>query len=208
MSISTEQDTPPIDRLPPAVPSDPVWRFSVGQYHDMIRAGILGEDDPVELLDGWLVPKMMKKPPHCVATDLVRYALEEILPVGLYLRLQDAITLATSEPEPDVVVVRGEPRAYTDHHPGPEDVALVVEVADVSLKRDRTFKKRLYAQAGIPAYWIVNLVERCVEVCTDPSGAADQPDYRQRRAFGESEEVPLVVHGREVGRVAVSALLP
>ncbi len=208
MSVSVQPHVPSIDRAPPAVPSDPIWRFSVREYHDMIRAGILGEDDPVELLDGWLVPKMMKNPPHSAATDLVRYALEGIVPKGWYVRSQDAITLATSEPEPDAVVVRGDRRTYVDRHPGPEDVALVVEVADASLKRDRTSKKRLYAQAGIPSYWIVNLVEGRIEVYTDPSGPTGEPDYRQHRTYGKSEEVPLVVDRRELGRIAASAMLP
>ena len=208
MSVSAQHDAPATDRVPPAVPSDPIWRFSVREYHEMIRTGILTEDDPVELLDGWLVPKMTKNPPHSAATRLVRHALERIVPPGWYVDSQDAITLATSEPEPDVVVARGDDRTYLDRHPGPEDVALVVEVADASLHRDRTSKKRLYAQAGIPVYWIVDLVERRVEVYTDPSGPTDEPDYRQHCTFGNSEEVPLVVAGREVGRIAASAVLP
>jgi Uma2 family endonuclease len=208
MSVSAEHDAPAIDRAPPAVPSDPIWRFSVREYHDMIRAGILGEDDPVELLDGWLVTKMTKNPPHSVATGLVRHALEGIVPKGWYVRSQDAITLATSEPEPDAVVARGDLRAFVDRHPGPEDVALVVDVADASLHRDWTSKKRLYAQAGIPVYWIVDLVERRIEVYTDPSGATDEPDYREHRTFGKSEEVPLVIDRREVGRIAASVMLP
>ena len=122
--------------------------------------------------------------PAFLSTHLARRALEQILPEGWYVHSQDAITLATSEPEPDVAMVRGDRRAYVDHHPGPKDVALVVEVADASLQRDRGFKRRLYAQAGIPAYWIVNLVDRVLEVYTEPSGPTDQPDYRQQRTFG------------------------
>jgi len=208
MSVSAQPDGPAVDRAPPAVPSDPIWRFSVREYHDMIRAGILAEDAPVELLDGWLVPKMTKSPPHSAATRRVRKALDRIVPDGWSVDAQEPITLSESEPEPDVVVVRSDDREYADGHPGPKDVALVVEVADASLQRDRTSKKRLYAQAGIPGYWIVNLVERCVEVFTDPSGPADQPDYHQHRSFSKSEEVPLVVDGREVGRIAASAMLP
>jgi Uma2 family endonuclease len=208
MSVSAEHDAPAVDRAPAAVPSDPIWRFSVDQYHEMIRAGILGEDEPVELLDGWLVPKMTKNPPHAVATRLARKALERIIPENWYVDSQEAITLATSEPEPDAAVVRGDPRAYVDHHPGPKDVALVVEVADAGLERDRTLKKRLYAEAGIAVYWIVNLIDRVLEAYTDPCGPTDQPDYHQHRTFSPSEEVPLVVEGREVGRIAVSAVLP
>ncbi len=105
-------------------------------------------------------------------------------------------------------MAHGDDRTYADHHPGPGDVALVVEVSDFSLDRDWTLKKRLYAQAGIPVYWIVNLVDRRLEVFTDPSAATDPPDYRQHRVFAASEEVPLVVEGREVGRIAVAAVLP
>jgi Uma2 family endonuclease len=208
MTEFIEDDAPAVERLAPAIPSEPIWRLTVREYHEMIRAGILAEGDPVELLDGWLVAKTRKTPPHSVSTHLASRALEDILPEGWDVHAQGAITLATSEPEPDVVIVRGEPRAYVDRHPGPKDVALVVEVADASLQRDRGFKRRLYAQAAIPVYWIVNLVERVLEVYTDPSGPTDQPDYRQQRTFGAAEQVPLVVEGREVGRVTVSALLP
>ncbi len=134
----------------------------------MIRAGILTDDDPVELLDGWLVSKMPKNPPHCVVTRLIRQALERLVPAAWYVDTQEPLTTADSEPEPDVVVVRGETRQYLDRHPGPEDVGLVVEVADTTLQRDRTSKKRLYARAGIPVYWIVNLPESRCEVYSEP----------------------------------------
>ena len=162
----------------------------------------------MELLDGWLVPKMTKKPPHSIATGRAYRVLDRNVPTGWHVRSQDAITLATSEPEPDAAVVRGADGDYLDHHPGPGDVALIVEVSDISLKRDWTLKKRLYAQAGIPVYWIVNLVDRRLEVFTDPSAATDPPDYRQHRAFGEAEEASLVIEGREAARVAVATILP
>jgi len=84
----------------------------------------------------------------------------------------------------------------------------VVEVADASLNRDRTIKKRLYAAAGIAVYWIVNLVDSQVEVYTDPTGPGQQPDYRQRRDFDRAATVPVVIEGKEVGRLAVRDLLP
>lgn len=193
---------------PFAVPTEAIWRLSVDQYHEMVRAGILTDDDPVELLDGWLVPKMPKNRPHSVATRLVRTALERIVPHGWYVDSQEPITLSASEPEPDGIVVRGDPRQYGESQPGPADVALVVEVADATLHRDRTLKKALYAQAGIPAYWIVNLVDRIVEVYTEPSGDDRRPDYRLQRNYEAADQVPLALDGAEVGRVAVSALLP
>jgi Uma2 family endonuclease len=107
-----------------------------------------------------------------------------------------------------VVIVRGETRQYRDRHPGPQDVALVVEVADTTLQRDRTLKKRLYATARIPMYWIVNLLENQIEVYTDPSGSADQPDYRQRQVYGLSDTIPVPINGAEIGRLSTRDLLP
>lgn len=191
-----------------AVSTDVIWRFSVDQYHAMIRTGILTEDDPVELLEGWLVTKMPKNPPHSVVTQLTREALARILPSGWYVDAQEPITTADSEPEPDVVVVRGDRRQYLDRHPGPQDVALVVEVADSTLQRDRSLKKRLYAAAGIPVYWIINLLNGQIEVYTDPSGPGEQPDYRQQQNYGPADTVPVVIEDREVGLLAVRDLLP
>jgi len=191
-----------------AVPNDYIWRLSVEQYHEMIRAGILTDDDPVELLEGWLVVKMPKNPPHRLVTGLTRSALERLLPGGWYVDAQEPVTTETSEPEPDVVVVRGERRQYADHHPGPQDLALVVEVSDATLPRDRGLKKRVYARNSIPVYWIVNLVDGQVEVYTDPTGPAEQPDYRQRQDYQPADELPLTIEGKEVGRVLVRELLP
>ena len=191
-----------------AVPHDLIWRLSVQQYHAMIQAGILTEDDPVELLEGWLVLKMPKSPSHRMVTRLLGKALERLLPADWYVDTQEPITLIDSEPEPDVVVVRGDTRQYHDRHPGSQDVALVVEVADTTLRRDRTLKKRLYAQAGIPIYWIVNLPERWFEVYTQPSGPIESPDYGRRQDFGPADWVPVIIDNSEVGRIAVQQLLP
>jgi Uma2 family endonuclease len=190
------------------VPAEILWRLSVDQYHEMIRVGILTENDPVELVEGLLVRKMPKKPPHSIATQLTRDALEHHLPTGWFLNDQEPITTEYSEPEPDGSVVRGERRQYLDRHPGAQELALVVEVADTTLAYDRTTKKQLYARVGIPIYWIVNLVERQLEVYTDPSGPADLPDYGTRQNYGAEDELPIVIEGREVGRLAVRDLLP
>jgi Uma2 family endonuclease len=173
----------------------------------MIRLGILTEDDPVELLEGWIIHKMPKNPPHRAATKLTRNALEEILPSGWYVDAQEPITLEDSEPEPDVVIVRGNTRDYLDRHPGSQDLALVVEIADSTLERDRTSKKRMYARAGIPVYWIVHLCERKLEVYTEPIDLAQQPTYQQRQDYSLSDEVAVAIEGREVGRLIVRDLL-
>ena len=191
-----------------AVPTEPVWRFSVAQYHQMIRLGILTNDDPVELLEGWIIHKMPKNPPHRAATKLTRSALEEIVPQGWYVDAQEPITLDDSEPEPDVVVVRGNTRDYLDRHPGSQDLALIVEIADSRLERDRTFKKRLYARAGIPVYWIVNLPEQKLEVYIQPINLVQEPTYQQCQDYSLSDEVAVVIEGQEVCRLTVRELLP
>jgi Uma2 family endonuclease len=180
----------------------------VDQYHAMIRSGVLTDDVPVELLDGWLVKKMPKNPAHRSATISTRDAVASLLPSEWSAWTQEPVTLPSSEPEPDVVVVRGDQHRYPDRHPGPQEIALVVEVADVTLRRDRTLKKWLYADAGIAAYWIVNLAQGRVEVHTKPSGSGEHADYLEQRGYAPDEEIPLVIEGREVGRIRVRDLLP
>jgi Uma2 family endonuclease len=190
------------------IPPVPVYRLSVDRYHKMIQAGVFTEDDRLELLDGWLVPTMTKNPPHRAATRLLLTALERAIPAGWYADSQSPITLPTSEPEPDLVVVRGETRQYLDRHPGSMEVGLVVEISHSTLSEDRTFKKRLYARAGIPACWIVNLIARRVEVYTNPAGSAEQADYQSRQDYLPADSVPLVLEGRAIELISVAAILP
>ncbi|MEP0865532.1 Uma2 family endonuclease [Funiculus sociatus GB2-A5] len=206
MSTSIPSDTLNTQTIA-AVPTEPVWRLSVEQYHQMIRLGILSDDDPVELLDGWLVYKMPKNPPHRATTKLTRNALEAVIPEGWYVDTQEPITLTDSEPEPDVVVVRGNTRDYLDRHPGAADIALIIEVADSTLERDRTSKQRLYARAGIPIYWIINLPEKQIEVYTEPV-VAEESIYQRRQDYQLSDEVPVAIAGQIVSRLSVLDLLP
>ena len=194
--------------LSSAVPRDPIWRLSVAQYHKMIRAGVFTDDDPVELLEGWLVTKMPKNPPHTTVTQLIRDLIARLLSEGWFVNAQEPITTADSEPEPDIAIVRGDRRQYLKHHPGPKDLAVVIEVSDSTLQRDRSLKKRLDARANVPCYWIVNLPEKQVEVYTSPSGPGSQPDYQARQDFLASDNVPLVLDGTQIGLLAVRDLLP
>jgi Uma2 family endonuclease len=97
---------------------------------------------------------------------------------------------------------------YPVEHPGPEDVALVVEVAESSLRTDRGAKKRVYARGGISVYWIVNLKKRQIEVYSDPESGAKRPDYRQHRDYRAADAIPVVLDGVEVGSLPVRELLP
>ncbi len=191
-----------------AVPPEMIWRLSLDQFHQMVQKGILTENDPVELLDGWLVYKMPTNPQHATSTELTREAIERNLPEGWFVNVQQPITTAASEPEPDVTLVRGVRRDFLRRHPGPGDIALVVEVADATLDRDREFKRLLYAYSGIPIYWIVNLPDSRIEVFTRPTGPVTQPDYGYRREYHITDHVPLEVDGRQIASIPVQEMLP
>lgn len=190
------------------VPTDPIWQLSIGQYHQMIKLGILTDDDPIELLEGWLVTKMPKNPPHRLTTQLTREALTALLPTGYYVDAQEPMTTDESEPEPDVMIVRGQRRDYHNRHPGPQDIAVVIEVSDTTLQRDRTLKKRIYARSGILVYWIINLPERQIECYTHPSGPTERPDYQRHQDYQAPDYIPLSINDQVVGELAVAELLP
>jgi Uma2 family endonuclease len=214
MSTAT---APPVSTLtPPATSPRPLtygldpsaYRFTVDQYHRMIDAGILGEDDPVELLEGYLVLKMPRNPPHDGTIQLIQSVLTALLPAGWSLRTQLAITLNDSEPEPDFVVVRGHPRMYLTRHPNPADIGLLIEVANTSLQRDLADKARVYARAGIPAYWVIDVANGAVQVFTQPSGPTAAPAYASHQTVHPPAAVPLTLDGTAIGPMPAADLLP
>lgn len=182
-------------------------RFSVDQYEKMIEVGVLTSNDRVELIEGIVVQKMTQHPPHAVAIDYTLDALRPLLSEGWRLREQKPIKISDSEPEPDLVVVRGPLQRYERRHPGPREIALLIEVADTSLEADRQDKGRTYARARIPVYWIINLNDRQVEVYTQPK-SGKSPAYRHRIDYASTAKVPMMIEGNEVGQVSVSDLLP
>ncbi len=191
-----------------AAPTASLWRWSVEKYHEMVRTGIIDEDDPVELLDGWIVQKMTKSPLHRTVTGLLREILQRVMPAGWFVDSQDPVTLSASEPEPDAVLVRGNRRDYLDRHPGPGDVAVVAEVSDSGLTRDRVFKKSIYAAAGIAVYWVVNLVDRRIEVYSGCTNSGSGADYARCDCYAVGDRVPLIVDGQIVAEIAVRDILP
>jgi Uma2 family endonuclease len=206
--MSTATATPPTIRPAPSgwVPS-PLYRLTVEQYEAMVASGVFSSKERVHLINGYLVAKMTQKPPHTIANNLVAAELSRIIPADrFHIRPAEPIRLPgrASEPEPDRCVVRGAIRDYAARHPGPEDIVLLVEVADSSLYDDRMLADEVYGPAGVPVYWIVNLVHRQVEVHSDPSPGG----YRARAVFAEGEAVPVVIDGQELGRIAVTDLLP
>jgi len=199
---------PPAVWSPPAVPTLPMRRFSVDEYDRMIEVGILTSDERIELIRGWLIPQMSKNLPHIAGTRRARKQFARLQLVGCFLDIQDPIRLLDSKPEPDLMVVRGGEEQFDKRAILPADVALILEVADSSIEFDRTWKLVMYAEAGIRAYWIINLADHCVEVFDDPTGPAPEPAYRSQQTFKPGDSVPVVIDGHEVGRVAVNDLLP
>ncbi len=174
----------------------------------MAEAGIFAPGERIELIEGEIVAMTPQGSRHATAVALVHEALRGVLGTGFYVRQQLPLSLSLdSEPEPDVAVVRGAARDYVQAHP--TQALLVVEVADVTLAFDRGQKASLYARAGIPEYWIVNLVDRVLEVHRDPGPLADRPadhGYRSiRRISPPGSVAPLF---SPAAHIRVADLLP
>ncbi len=174
--------------------------FSRRDYEKMIDAGVLREDERVELVAGRIVQMSPEGPLHAGTIDLCAETLRRLFGADYTVRVQHPLAVdPDGEPEPDLAVVEGGPRAHLADHP--HRAVLVVEVAGTSLAYDRGEKARLYARAGFPEYWIVNLGAEVVEVHRDPS-----PDgYGSVASFGREAVIsPLAAPGA----VAASELLP
>ena len=185
-----------------------VWTRA--KYEHATELGLFGPDDHIELIEGEIVQKMPVNSPHSTAVMLTENALRRAFSSGHILRVQQPLSVgAYSQPEPDVAVVRGSARDYTNAQPGSDMAPLVVEVSDTTLGNDRTKKSLLYARAGIPEYWIVNINDRLLEVYRHPAPAEDgsvSHSYRQVLRLTETEAIaPLAA---EETIIAVADLLP
>lgn len=186
----------------PAQPALPA-RFTVERYFTLVDEGVLTEDDRVELLEGVVVAMSPPNPTHDASVSMITRVLCAALGEHAAVRCQATLILGThSAPQPDVAVVPGRERDYFTRHP--TTALLVVEVADSSLGQDRLTKSSLYAAAGIPEYWIVNLRDHCIEVLRRP--AREQRRYTERLIASRGESLDLVALPGI--RVAIDDLLP
>jgi Uma2 family endonuclease len=198
---------PPPLPLPPEYARMPLYTFTIAQYQQMEKDGLFGSDR-VELLDGYVVSKCPMNPPHIASLGRVNRQLSSRLPPGWYVRLQSDLSLTDSQPLPDAAVVVGtNDDDYATQHPTPDDVALIVEVADSTLDEDRTTKLARFARARIVVYWIVNIPERQLEVYTRPV-AGQNPPYRGVLILAATETVSVTIAGTTVGPIAIADLLP
>jgi Uma2 family endonuclease len=199
--MSTVTPTQPSFSPPPPLASPAVRRITVREYERM--AGAL-DDDRVELIDGYLVTKMGKKPPHVWAVDSVEELLRGLMGAAWCLRRESPVRIPDfDEPEPDVAIARGTRATYRTRHPDPADIALIVEVSETTYDRDRGEKWAAYAKGAIPIYWIINLVQKRIEVYTDPGPAG----YQTRQDYHAGEVVPLVIGGQQLRSIAVDDIL-
>ncbi len=182
-------------------------RWKRAEYNRLVGLGVF-EGDPVELIGGQLIVAEPQFPYHASAISAADYALRAALPPGFMVRTQSPVSLDDeSEPEPDLVVVPGRPADYRHVHPA--SPVLVVEVAESSLEFDRRHKGSLYARAGLQDYWIVNLIERVLEVYREPipdAAASYGSSYRSMvRLSPLTVVVPLAF---PAARIAIGDLLP
>jgi len=185
-----------------------IRRWKRLEYERLVNKGVFEPGERVELIDGLLVVAEPQSSPHYTAIRLVERALARAFGEGWDVRTQAPIALDdASEPEPDVAVVRGELRDYVEAHPA--DPVLVVEVALTNLASDRVHKSSLYARAGRPEYWIVNLVDRVLEVYREPTPSPSAPygwDYGTMEALGPGDSVSAL--SAPAARITVADLLP
>lgn len=190
--------------------------LSVEQYHGMLANGILREGDAIELIDGVLVRKdradrggdpMSHGPRHALGVKRLQRLFRIVEGHGYHLHSQLPVTLGgVQEPEPDLAVVRGREEDFERAHPAPADIAAIMEVSDSSLSFDRTTKQRLYANAAIPIYLIVNLAEQQVEVYELPDPG--QGKYTRRTDYRPGQSVRLELATGLVIELAVAEVLP
>lgn len=181
-------------------------RWTREEYERLVALGVLGPDDRVQLVEGEIVEMAPQGPAHSTAIALAAEALRRVSLPGTYVRIQAPLALGEhSEPEPDVAVVPGDLRAYRDHHP--TSAVLVVEVADATVDFDRSRKAAIYAAAGIPEYWILNLPDSVLEVYREPlASEGGLASYQTAVRLSSGEQVNTL--GRPNARIEVADLLP
>lgn len=161
-----------------------IRRFSVEEYYRMAETGILDPDERIELLAGQIIPMSPKGTAHEAAIARLDKILRTRLGEQVLLRFQSPIRLDPySEPEPDIAVVVPDPLFYEHRHPIPQEIYLIIEVADINLERDTIFKTQLYAESGIRDYWVLDVSDRRVYVFRE----ASETGYQSQAVLSETE---------------------
>jgi Uma2 family endonuclease len=168
-------------------------RFTIEEYHRLTELGFFHEDDRIELIQGQLIHMAAKGTAHEACNRKLLRELPRLLGNRATLQNQSPITLPNDgEPEPDFAIVRNRPDDYLSAHPSPGDVLLVIEISDSSLTYDQETKLEMYAEDGIQDYWIFNLLDRVLEMYSEPyQKSASEFGYRLKRVALPNERVKL-----------------
>ena len=143
--------------------------WTVTEYHKMIDYGIITPESHVELLEGRIVEMNPQRAPHAATTQRTSDYLKAQLTQQAHVRMQLPVTLSTSEPEPDIAIVKIDPQAYGDRHPSPKEIFFLIEISDTTLKIDREEKALIYAKANISEYWILDVSNRQAYIFRHPT---------------------------------------
>ncbi len=177
------------------------WRLSTEDYHRLAEAGILGEDDRVELIEGEVIEMSPIGSRHSGTLKRLVALFSQQLGSAVVLSVQDPLEMCDgTQPQPDLMLLRPRPDFYSESHPTPTDVLLLIEVADTSLAVDRTQKADLYAAAGIPEYWVVDVDRRRVFVHTGamPTGYAKAETRDADDSWSMQQLDGLSVSGKDI----------
>ena len=168
-------------------------KFTIEEYHQLVDLGFFTENDRIELIRGEIIEMAPKRTPHSVCNSILFGELYKLLGDRANVRGQEPIILsANSEPEPDVVIAQKKDDNYLSAHPTAQDIILVVEISDSTLKYDKQIKLSLYAEANINHYWIVNLADNHLEVYTNPFGdKKNQFYYRNKSIFLPDDSIKI-----------------
>ncbi|WP_337173194.1 Uma2 family endonuclease [Paludisphaera sp.] len=200
-------DVQPDAKAAPADPGRRPYRFTAEQFWKMIEAGVFPESH-FELVRGRIY-LTTKHEPHNFTVRRTVKLLRAMTPAGFYVRPEASLRHDRwSVPEPDVAVVPGDEDIFQPEPPLTSEAVLIVEVCASTPWSDYRQKAGLYASAGVPTYWIVDVVGRKIDVFTKPRGAGREAAYAEHHAFAEGAPAPVVLDGREVGRVDAKDLLP
>ena len=162
--------------------------------------------DRVELIRGLIVERPVVNPPHAIAISQVTVLFYKLLGFDRAIRSQLPITLADSEPLPDLVLAAGLLVDYGTRHPKPREIQIVIEIADTTIYEDRSSQLQIYAESMLPEYWIVNIPEHHIEVYTQP--ARKSANYRRRKDYSVEDAVPIRIDGVVLGSFLVRDILP
>ena len=168
-------------------------KFTLDEYHRLIDWGFFAGKERVELIRGEIIQMSPKKTPHSVCNSLLWKALYDLIGNQAEIRVQEPIFIdSNNEPEPDLVIAVKQDDNYLSSHPTPQDILLVIEISDSTLKYDQETKLSLYAEAGINNYWIFNLGDRHLEVYQQPfQDHQGKFAYRSKQIILAAETVNL-----------------